>query len=102
MHRLFTAFFLIGILGALVQLLCGYLQAPARVVSALWEAADLAVEVSLGLIGVLALWSGLFRLAEQSRLADRMAARFVGESFSYTRTRTKSEKRRREELSSTV
>ena len=74
MHRLFTAFFLIGILGALVQLLGGDLQAPARVVSALWEAADLAVEVSLGLIGVLALWSGLFRLAEQSRLADRMAA----------------------------
>lgn len=73
MHRLFTGFFLIGILGALVQLLGGDLQAPSRVVTALWEAADLAVRVSLGLIGVLALWSGLFRLAEQSRLADRLA-----------------------------
>ncbi|MBF1800649.1 nucleoside recognition domain-containing protein [Alloalcanivorax profundimaris] len=73
MHRLFTGFFLIGILGALGQLLTGDLEAPARVVAALWEAADLAVEVSLGLIGVLALWSGLFRLAEESRLADRLA-----------------------------
>ena len=73
-HRLFTGFFLIGILGALGQLLTGDLDAPARVVAALWRAADLAVEVSLGLIGVLALWSGLFRLAEESRLADRMAA----------------------------
>ncbi|GAA5120918.1 nucleoside recognition domain-containing protein [Alloalcanivorax gelatiniphagus] len=73
MHRLFTGFFLIGILGALAQLLTGDLEAPSRVVTALWQAADLAVEVSLGLIGVLALWSGLFRLAEQSRLADRMA-----------------------------
>ena len=72
-HRLFTGFFLIGILGALGQLLTGDLEAPARVVAALWEAADLAVEVSLGLIGVLALWSGLFRLAEESRLADRLA-----------------------------
>ena len=33
MHRLFTAFFLIGILGALVQLLGGDLQAPAVYVS---------------------------------------------------------------------
>ncbi|MBL7248900.1 nucleoside recognition domain-containing protein [Alloalcanivorax marinus] len=73
MHRLFTGFFLIGILGALGQLLSGDLEAPARVVAALWRAADLAVEVSLGLIGVLALWSGLFRLAEESRLADRLA-----------------------------
>lgn len=75
MHRLFTAFFLIGIAGALFQLLGGDLQAPSRVVSALWEAADLAVTVSLGLVGVLALWSGLFRLAEQSRLAERLSAR---------------------------
>src|SRR5699024_10328559 len=37
-------------------------------------AADLAVRVSLGLIGILALWSGLFRLAEQSRMAERLAA----------------------------
>ncbi|KAF0806323.1 hypothetical protein A6D6_01658 [Alcanivorax xiamenensis] len=74
MHRLFTGFFLIGIAGAILQLLLGDTGAPARVVGALWEAADLAVQVSLGLIGVLALWSGLFRLAEQSRLADRLAA----------------------------
>ncbi|WP_101675617.1 nucleoside recognition domain-containing protein [Alloalcanivorax mobilis] len=75
MHRLFTTFFLIGIAGALFQLIGGDLQAPGRVVAALWEAADLAVTVSLGLVGVLALWSGLFRLAEHSRLADRLSAR---------------------------
>tara|TARA_R110001606_G_scaffold347564_1_gene496862 strand:- start:25886 stop:27109 length:1224 start_codon:yes stop_codon:yes gene_type:complete len=74
-HRLFTTFFLIGIAGALFQLIGGDLQAPGRVVAALWEAADLAVTVSLGLVGVLALWSGLFRLAEHSRLADRLSAR---------------------------
>ena len=74
MHRLFTLFFLTGIVGALFQLLSGDLEAPSRMVNALWEAADLAVRISLGLVGVLALWSGLFRLAEQSRMADRLTA----------------------------
>ena len=74
MHRLFSLFFLAGVAGACIQLLMGDMEAPGRLVNALWAAADLAVEVSLGLIGVLALWSGLFRLAEASRLADRLSA----------------------------
>lgn len=73
MHRLFSLFFLAGVAGACVQLVMGDMEAPGRLVNALWAAADLAVEVSLGLIGVLALWSGLFRLAEASRLADRIS-----------------------------
>ncbi len=73
MHRLFSLFFLAGIAGAVIQLMAGDMEAPGRLINALWESADLAVEVSLGLIGVLALWSGLFRLAEASRLADRVS-----------------------------
>ncbi|WP_102792079.1 nucleoside recognition domain-containing protein [Alcanivorax sp. MD8A] len=75
MHRLFSLFFLTGIAGAVIQLISGDMEAPGRLVNALWQAADLAVEVSLGLIGVLALWSGLFRLAEASRLADQLSSR---------------------------
>lgn len=74
MHRLFSLFFLAGVAGACIQLLMGDMEAPGRLVNALWAAADLAVDVSLGLIGVLALWSGLFRLAESSRLADRVSS----------------------------
>lgn len=73
MHRLFSLFFLAGIAGAVIQLMAGDMEAPGRLINALWGSADLAVEVSLGLIGVLALWSGLFRLAEASRLADRVS-----------------------------
>ncbi|MBQ24525.1 nucleoside recognition domain-containing protein [Alcanivorax sp.] len=73
MHRLFSLFFLAGIAGAVIQLMAGDMEAPGRLINALWESADLAVEVSLGLVGVLALWSGLFRLAEASRLADRVS-----------------------------
>lgn len=73
MHRLFSLFFIAGIVGSVIQLLMGDASAPGRLVSALWQAADLAVDVSLGLIGILALWSGLFRLAEQSHLAAKLA-----------------------------
>jgi len=75
LHRLFSLFFLTGIAGAVIQLISGDMEAPGRLVNALWQAADLAVDVSLGLIGVLALWSGLFRLAEASRMADHISSR---------------------------
>ena len=74
MHRLFSLFFLAGIGGAVIQLLSGEMEAPAHLVNALWKAADLAVNVSLGLLGVLSLWCGLFRLAEQSRLAETLSS----------------------------
>ena len=74
MHRLFSLFFLAGIAGAVTQLTGGDMAAPGRLINALWSAADLAVEVSLGLIGVLALWSGLFKMAEASNLAARLSS----------------------------
>ena len=73
MQVLFPLLLLLALLSAAAGLLFGQ---PARVdaaVQAMFESADLAVQVSLGLIGVLTLWSGLFRLAEQSGLAARLA-----------------------------
>lgn len=73
MHYLFIGFLLAGILGAVAQAAGGDSGALAAMVQALFEAADLAVEVSLGLVGILTLWTGLFRLAEASGLASRLA-----------------------------
>jgi spore maturation protein SpmA len=73
MHALFTGFLLVAVLVALLQLLGGNPEIAADTVQAMFRGADLAVQVSLGLIGVLTLWSGLFRLAEESRLADQVA-----------------------------
>lgn len=75
MHYLFLGFLLAGILGAVIQAFGGDDGAMAAMVQALFEAADLAVEVSLGLVGILTLWTGMFRLAEASGLADRLARR---------------------------
>ncbi len=38
-----------------------------------FEMAKLAVEIALGLIGLLALWSGLFRIAEQAGLVAKLS-----------------------------
>ena len=73
MNGLFAGGLLLAVLVALLQLLAGNQQVANDTIQAMFSAADLAVEVCLGLIGVLTLWSGLFRLAEKSRLADRLA-----------------------------
>ncbi|MFN3713184.1 MAG: nucleoside recognition domain-containing protein [Alcanivoracaceae bacterium] len=73
MHALFTGFLLVAVLVALVSLVTGNSEVAGATVQAMFRGADLAVEVCLGLIGVLTLWSGLFRLAEQSQLAEQVA-----------------------------
>ncbi len=73
MHYLFMGFVLAGIAAAFVAALGGEPDALARTMEALFSAASLGVEISLGLIGILALWSGFFRIAEASGLASRLA-----------------------------
>lgn len=73
MNGLFSGFLLVAISAAFLQLIFGDGATVDKVVQAMFGAADLAVEVSLGLIGILTLWSGLFRLAEQGGLAGRLA-----------------------------
>ncbi len=75
MHYLFIGFLLFGILAALIRALSGDPGALADTMQAMFSAANLAVQVSIGLIGVLTLWTGLFRLAEQSGLAEWLARR---------------------------
>src|SRR5690606_15814211 len=43
-----------------------------ELVQASFDSAKLAVEIALGLIGVLALWSGLFRIAERAGLIQQL------------------------------
>lgn len=75
MNGLFSGALLLAVVIALMALVAGDTAVAGRTLEAMFRGADLAVEVCLGLIGVLTLWSGLFRLAEQSRLTDRLAAR---------------------------
>jgi len=73
MQVLFSGFILLAVVMAILKLVLGDHAVVTATVQGMFRGADLAVQVSLGLIGVLTLWSGFFRLAEQSRLADRLA-----------------------------
>ena len=73
MNGLFAGALLLAVALALAQLLGGRAEVAPAVVQGMFNGANLAVEVCLGLVGVLTLWSGLFRLAERSSLAERLA-----------------------------
>jgi len=75
MNGLFLGFCLLAIGIALARLLLGEPGAPATLVTDMFAAADTAVQVSLGLIGILTLWSGFFQIAHDSALAERLARR---------------------------
>ena len=73
MNQVWAALFLIGIGTTASRWLGGDSALLAEVVKAMFDMAKLAVEIALGLIGLLALWSGLFRIAEQAGLIERLS-----------------------------
>ena len=82
LNKLWLSFFLLAFVAALWQLASG--SNPdvfSAVITATFDMAGLAVEIALGLIGIMALWLGLFRIAEQSGLIA-MVARAMTPLFS--------------------
>lgn len=74
LHRVWFALFLIGFAGALWPLLtAGDPSGFAAVVEACFAMAKLSVEIAIGLVGALALWLGLFRVAERAGLVAVIA-----------------------------
>ena len=58
------------LIGFIVGAFTGNLQA---VTDAILESAETGVEISLGLIGVMALWLGIMKIAEDSGLVEKLA-----------------------------
>lgn len=74
LHRVWFTLFAIGFAGALWPLLtAGDASVFSAEVEACFAMARLSVEIAVGLIGVLALWLGLFRVAEQAGLVAVIA-----------------------------
>ncbi len=74
LHRLWLGFFLAAFAAALYQWLwldnAGIFQ---QLVQATFDMSALTVELAIGLIGTLAFWLGMMKLAEASGLVDRLA-----------------------------
>lgn len=74
LNRIWLGFFLIAFLVCLVQAsLGGQPEIFAVVIAASFAAAKMAVEVAIGLVGLLCLWLGLFQIAERSGLIEKLA-----------------------------
>jgi len=72
--RLWLALFLTAAASSLYQWLgLGHPGVFAAVIQASFDMAKLAVTISIGLVGVLALWLGLFRIAELAGLMEHLA-----------------------------
>lgn len=74
LNRIWFSFFVIAFFWCLYQaLFLGNIAVFEAVVQASFKAAQTAVEISLGLVGVLCLWLGLFQIGERSGLIDKLA-----------------------------
>lgn len=81
LNRLWLSFFLIAFVAALWQwLVQGDVYVFQRLMQSSFEMSKLTVELSIGLIGTLAFWLGMMKLAEASGLVDRIA-RLLGPLF---------------------
>lgn len=73
-HRIWLSFILIAFVTTCYQALwSGSPGGFEAVMAATTSMARLSVEIALGLIGVLAFWLGIFQIAEQSGLVDKLA-----------------------------
>ncbi len=74
LNLLWLFFFLIAFVLALYQwLFLGNAQSFPELVKAIFDMAKLSVEISIGLVGVLAFWLGMLKIAEKSGLVNLLA-----------------------------
>lgn len=81
LNAIWLGFFLFGFMAALWQWLSGRNPDVFNdIINATFSMSGLAVEIAIGLIGLMALWLGLFRIAEHAGLI-RVLARWVTPLF---------------------
>ena len=76
LNRVWFAFFVAALVAISISLFQGQWQILSAVVDALFASAKLAVEIALGLIGVLSLWMGLMRVGEKAGVVGVLARLF--------------------------
>ncbi|ARU03659.1 hypothetical protein CCO03_02220 [Comamonas serinivorans] len=81
LNLIWVGFFLVAILTALVRLLQGDAAVFPALMGAMFDSAKTGFEISLGLVGVMALWLGIMRVGEQAGVIDAFA-RLVNPLFS--------------------
>ena len=84
LNKIWVAFFLVGFLAALAQLLQGDLDIFSRVLTGLFDTAKTGFDISLGLVGIMSLWLGIMKVGEKGGLIElfsRLVAPFFRRVF---------------------
>ncbi|WP_076536281.1 nucleoside recognition domain-containing protein [Shewanella sp. UCD-KL21] len=76
LNRVWLFFFLTAAIAIIVQLFNGHVEVLGESVNAIFSSAKLAAEISIGLIGVLALWMGLMQVGEKAGVVAVFAKLF--------------------------
>jgi len=78
LNRIFTGFFLVALVSALVQaLVLGHHGVFGAMTAAAFDMAKTGFEIALGLTGVMCLWLGFMKLGEAGGLVDLLARAFA-------------------------
>lgn len=74
LNKIWISFFVIAFLSALYQfLVVGNAQVFEHMVQAIFSMAKVTVDIAIGLIGALAFWLGVMRIAEKAGIIDNIA-----------------------------
>ncbi|WP_372940381.1 nucleoside recognition domain-containing protein [Shewanella sp.] len=76
LNRVWLLFFIVAAVAIIIQLFGGNNEVLSETVTALFASAKLAADISLGLIGVLALWMGLMQIGEKAGVVSLFARLF--------------------------
>ncbi len=76
LNRVWLLFFIVAAISIIIQLIGGNADVLSGSVTALFASAKLAADISLGLIGVLALWMGLMQVGEKAGVVGLFARAF--------------------------
>ena len=75
LNSVWLAFFLSAIAVALVQTFQGDFSVFPRLMTAMFDAAKTGFDISLGLVGIMALWLGFMKIGERAGMVDAFARR---------------------------
>ena len=73
LNFIFCAFFIVAFINGLFLLLGGQTDIFNKMLTALFEAASNGFNISIGLTGMLCLWLGLLKIAQESGLTNILA-----------------------------
>lgn len=73
LNRVWSLFFVVALLAIVLQCLTGNTAVVSEAVTAMFDSANLAAQIALGLVGVLTLWMGLMRVGEKAGVVAAIA-----------------------------